>query len=54
MAIDVTGTYRYKIGWNIGSDGIATSSSSVTKVLMDPLFGGALPAQGGGVAFAQL
>jgi hypothetical protein len=54
MAIDPSGTYRYKVGWNIGADGLARSWSSGTEALIDPPLGNGLPSQGGGVAFANL
>jgi hypothetical protein len=52
MAYDNTSgikTFRYKIGWNVGTNGVASSWSPVYQVA-----GGGLEAQGAGIAFANL
>ncbi len=42
-------TFRYKIGWNVGTNGVASSWSPVYQVL-----GSSLEAQGAGIGFVNL
>ncbi len=42
-------TFRYKIGWNVGTNGMASSWSPVYQIA-----GGSLESQGAGITFANL